>query len=57
MKATLDLVLFLLTGLTVSVGGIFAGAAGLGSVLAGGCWWWRRRRAGRPPDPPPQCDD
>lgn len=56
MKAALDLVLFLLTGLTVSVGGIVAGAAGLCSALAGGCWWWRRRRGARPAAPPPHRD-
>lgn len=43
MKAALDLVLFLLTGITMSVGGVVAGAAGFCSAVAGGCWWWRRR--------------
>lgn len=47
MKAALDLVLFLLTGITVSVAGLVGGAAGLCSIVAGGFWWWRRRR--KPP--------
>ncbi|WP_298199118.1 hypothetical protein [Novosphingobium sp.] len=47
MKAALDLVLFLLTGLAVSAGSLAAGLAGLCCAAAGGCWWWRRRRGSR----------
>lgn len=44
MKATLDVVLFLLGGLVVSaltVGGTIALAC---AVAGGGCWWWVRSR-------------
>ena len=48
MKAALDLMLFLLTGITISAGTIIAVAAGVAAIVAGGCWWWRRRaRPGR----------
>jgi len=44
MKATLDVVLFLLTGIAVSaltVGGVVVAGCAL---AGGGCWWWMRRR-------------
>ena len=43
MKAALDLMLFLLTGISISAGTIIAVAAGVCAVVAAGCWWWRRR--------------
>lgn len=44
MKATLDVVLFLLTSIAVSVGTVAAGAAVVCAVAGGGCWWWLSRR-------------
>jgi uncharacterized Fe-S cluster-containing radical SAM superfamily protein len=49
MKAALDIVLFLLTGIVVGAGTVGAGVVGACAVAGGGCWWWfRRRRRGRP---------
>ena len=49
MKATLDVVLFLLTGIAVSVGLVAAAVLGACAVAGGGCWWWLRRRERRKP--------
>ncbi len=44
MKAALDLVLFLLTGIAVSAGTVAAGAAAVCAAAGGGFWWWLNRR-------------
>jgi len=48
MKAALDLMLFLLSGIAVA-GGTVAGATLVTCAVSGaGCWYWlRRRRRGR----------
>ena len=44
MKATLDVVLFLLTGIAVSALSVGGAVAAFCAVAGGGCWlWWRRR--------------
>ena len=48
MKATLELVLFLLSGIAISAGTVVAGLLGLGAIVGGGWWWWLGRRGRRP---------
>jgi hypothetical protein len=47
MKATLDLVLFLLGGIAVSAATVAAGLIGACALAGGGCWWWLRQRERR----------
>ncbi|MFC3173299.1 hypothetical protein ACFOD9_03430 [Novosphingobium bradum] len=42
MKAALDLMLFLVSGLALA-GGTVAGVAMAACVLTGAGWWWLRR--------------
>jgi len=45
MKATLDVVLFLLAGIAMSSLSVAGAVAAICAVAGGGCWlWWRRRR-------------
>lgn len=44
MKATLDVVLFLLTGIAVSALSVGGAVAAVCAFAGGGCWWWFRRR-------------
>lgn len=44
MKATLDVVLFLLTGIALGAASVAAGVLGICAVAGGGCWWWLRRK-------------
>jgi len=45
MKATLDVVLFLLAGIAMSAASVAGAVAAFCAVAGGGCWlWWRRRR-------------
>ena len=44
MKATLDVVLFLLTSIAVSAASVAAGVLGVCAVAGGGCWWWLHRK-------------
>ncbi|MEO0033443.1 MAG: hypothetical protein RIS94_3201 [Pseudomonadota bacterium] len=48
MKATLEIVVALATGLLVTGATIGAGIIGACAVSAGGCWWlWRQFRKRR----------
>lgn len=44
MKATLDLVVSLLTGIALSAASVAAGVLGFCAVAGGGWWWWRRQK-------------
>jgi len=45
MKATLDVVLFLLAGIAMSAASVAGAVAAFCAVAGGGCWlWWRRRK-------------
>ncbi|MES2494018.1 MAG: LPXTG cell wall anchor domain-containing protein [Pseudomonadota bacterium] len=44
MKATLDVVLFLLAGIALSAASVAGTVLGACAVTGGGCWWWRRRK-------------
>lgn len=44
MKAALDIVLSLLTGIALSAASVAAGVLGFCAVVGGGCWWWWRHK-------------
>jgi hypothetical protein len=47
MKATLDLVLFLVGGIAVAGGTVVGLTAAVCAVSGAGCWWWLRRHRRR----------
>jgi hypothetical protein len=47
MKVTLDIVLFLLTSIAVSVATVAGTAVILCGAAGSGFWWWLRQRRGR----------
>lgn len=48
MKATLDIVLFLVTSVLVGAGTAALGVVGICAASGGACWWvWRRHRRRR----------
>ncbi len=44
MKATLDVVLFLLEGIALSAATVGGAVMGFCAVAGGGFWWWLKRR-------------
>jgi hypothetical protein len=50
MKATLDVVIFLLSGIAFSALTVGGAIVGICAAAGGSCWWWLRRRGrGRQP--------